>query len=237
MPADSANAYNAKALEADEIKPWHISRLTLAWQRANQIEPLDGKLGPITRESLEMSATPPDPGEDPGAAIMLLGLELAENELGKGEDPELGNNRGADVYRYRSEDGTGMPSQGNGPWCSSFAASRHEVAAGNLGLEMACRTSRSAKRYCDLMTAGGRPLDEPEPGCIVVWSRGAPSTWGTSRKGHIGICVSYDPGMDTLITIEGNKTQRGQRFAKVARFAYRAGSWRSRLYGLATLAA
>jgi hypothetical protein len=237
MPVDSANAYNAKALEADEIKPWHISRLTLAWQIAKGIEPVDGKLGPITRESLEVSPTPPEPGDDPGLAIMLLGLELAELELGKGEDPALGNNRGADVDRYRSEDGTGMGPGGAGPWCASFAASRHVVAAGNLELEMGCRTSRNAKRYCDLMTAGGRPLDEPEPGCIVVWHRGARGTWGRSRKGHIGLCVSYDPSMDTLITIEGNKTQRGQRFAKVARFAYRAGSWRSGLYGLATLAA
>jgi hypothetical protein len=142
-------------------------------------------------------------------------------ELGNGE--QGGNNDGPCVWRYRRwvDD--------DQPWCAALVSYCYEEAAGMVGrpLPKGLRRTHSAKQLGERVKIAGQELRVPELGCVVVWHRGLP----TASTGHIGICESYDPTTDTLISIEGNK---GKAPSPVQRYRYVGKAWREDLYLIAT---
>lgn len=211
--------YNQNQIIKGNIWGSHITKLTEHWQKYYLLK-VDGKCGPDTLKNIL--------GGDTIDVAKVDVLLVAEKEIGKGEDPAIGNNRGADVDRYRAGDGTGKGQGGRGSWCGSFVSFCHVEAAGGFP---PFETSRGAKRLGRNVAAVGRECDLPEPGAVIVWDRGK-LKW----RGHVGLCHHYDVTTDTLITIEGNKNRRGQRFAKVGYFTYPNGLWRKKLDRIATLA-
>jgi len=148
-------------------------------------------------------------------------LAVVRSELGKGESGL--NNSGPDVIRYRAG------ASDNQPWCAAFVSYAYLRAAKAIGVKLPypLRRCHSAKRLGGLVMQAGQKLDVPEPGCVVVWHRGAPG----SAFGHIGVCEEYDPKTDSLVTIEGN---RGTFPSVVTRFRYPDGKWREHLEYVAT---
>jgi hypothetical protein len=148
-------------------------------------------------------------------------VAVVRAELGKGETGA--NNTGPDVIRYRAG------ASDNQPWCAAFVSYAYARAAKACGVKLPppLRRCHSAKRLGGLVMQAGQMLDAPEPGCVVVWHRGAPG----SAFGHIGVCEEYDPATDTLTAIEGN---RGSFPSVVSRFRYPAGKWREHLEMIAT---
>ncbi len=214
-----SNEYNQQLINSGMLRGVDLTKLTEHWQKYYLLK-IDGKCGPNTLKSLLGGAT-----IDISEVDVLL---VAEKEIGKGEDPTLGNNRGADVDRYRAGDGTNKGEGGSGSWCGSFVSFCYVEAAGG---DLPFKTSRGAKRLGRNVAAAGRECDLPEPGAVIVWDRGR-LKW----QGHVGLCHHYDPTTDTLVTIEGNKNKRGRRFAKVGYFTYPNGLWRKKLDRIATLA-
>jgi murein DD-endopeptidase MepM/ murein hydrolase activator NlpD len=51
----AADEYNARQLDARELKPWHITELVLFWQAHHGPLVVDGQAGPATIESLDAS--------------------------------------------------------------------------------------------------------------------------------------------------------------------------------------
>jgi uncharacterized protein (TIGR02594 family) len=145
-------------------------------------------------------------------------VAVARAELGKGETGL--NNSGPDIVRYRA----GL--NDNQPWCAAFVSYCYLRSAKAVGVKPV-RRSHSAKVLGRLVAKAGQVLEQPEPGCVVVWHRGAPG----SAFGHIGVCEEYDPATDTLVTIEGN---RGSFPSVVTRYRYPNGKWREHLELIAT---
>lgn len=128
--------------------------------------------------------------------LRLRVLAIAKQEIGKGEDPRLGNNRGSDVYRYRGADGAGA-------WCAAFAGYCIEHAYKEMGRALPFKRSNGAKRlFKNIRKAGtylGRATAAVRPGDVVCWHRGKAGSW----QGHIGIVSEiHDDG--TFSSIEGN---------------------------------
>lgn len=148
-------------------------------------------------------------------------VAVVRAELGRGETD--GNNNGPDVVRYRG----GLDDRA--PWCAAFVSYAYLRAAKGLGVKLPppLRRSHSAKRLGGLVMQAGQKLDVPEPGCVVVWHRGAPG----SALGHIGVCVEYCTRTDSLVTIEGN---RGSFPSVVTLYRYPLGKWREHLDFVAT---
>jgi hypothetical protein len=177
-------------------------------------------------------------------AIERRALEMAQAEIGCGE---VTNNRGPDIDRYRSGDGTGKGPGGAGAWCSVFCAYVLLAAVESLNAEghdfaLPFKTSRGAKRLVKNMGLAGSFVDVSysplliRPGSLIAWHRlGADGvvTW----RGHVGMVVRYCPETDELVTIEGNKSTKRGRLANVAEFRYPNGRWRKRLFRIATLVA
>lgn len=226
--------YNQREIDRGNLTIRHVTELVRVFQESAELELLvDGRFGPNTVAALVSARhMQPAPAADrPGEAIMLGALSLNLAEIGQGETH--GNNRGPRIDFYRETDGTGIGPGGSGAWCATLQSSSLVRSAGDLDLELACRTSRGAKNLGDYVGQAGRFLSIPEVGCFVVWHR------GIGRQGHIGQCVSYDLATDTLVCVEGNKLEprpRRSRWATVAEHTYPNGLWRPKLYCLSTLA-
>jgi len=211
----------------------HIVELTRFWQTSHGLE-VDGLPGRRTVESIEAAISPPSTDAPDWALFQERTVAIALGEEGQGEDPKAGNNRGEAVYKYRRGDATGRPWDLDGPWCASYASWCFARSGEGLGYRLPFRTSRGAKRLTENVAEAGRRCTHPEVNAAICWHR---SRLGAlSRKGHIGFIVAYDPAADSMVTVEGNKNRRGERFAKVERFHYPNGRWRRDLYLMATMA-
>ena len=129
-----------------------------------------------------------------------------------------GNNLGPFVEKYLVPAGLRPPQ----PWCAAFVSWCVHKAARKLKRNApipylaGARAILNRARRLDLLT------HDPQPGDLVVWSRGNPA----GPMGHIGIVAGREDG--AIDTIEGNKT------SKVERFSYRLGSM-PRLLGFVRL--
>ena len=163
-------------------------------------------------------------------------LAIAVSCRGMGEDPELGNNRGADIDHFRMHDG--VPEArlhqarvgGSGAWCAVFVSYCWASAALELGIELPHENRRGAKRLALNVGVAGRylakagrwplrtvkwqpySLGRPSvpPGAVIAWDA---SKWrirgpGDRWKGHVGIVYSYNKNTDSMVVIEGNHNNR-----------------------------
>jgi hypothetical protein len=222
-----------RELGAGRLRFRHIAEMTRFWQAGHGL-PVDGLPGRRTVESIEVALGGHSTDAPDWALFQKRALAIALAEEGQGEDPKLGNNRGAAIYKYRRGDGTGRPWDIAGPWCAAFASWCLMRSAEGLGYGPPFKTSRGAKRLTENVAAAGRRCAVPEPGALICWHR---SRLGRmSRKGHVAFVVSYDPATDTLVSVDGNKLGRGERWADVEQFTHPRGRWRRGLYLMATMA-
>jgi len=95
--------------------------------------------------------------------------EVAKGEIGVKEITGDGSNPRIEEYHAATSIGA---SDDDVPWCASFACWCLEQAG------LASTDSPAARSFLKW----GRAIDEPEPGCIAVFSRGDPDGW----QGHVG---------------------------------------------------
>lgn len=148
-------------------------------------------------------------------------VEMAVRELGKGEDPLLGNNQGHDVVRYRG----GIDDKG--AWCADFVFYCYAQAAKRLygsRESLPFKRSRSAKGLYRRIGKAGSFVKRPMVGDVVLFERGLDGDW----KGHIGIVEQVDSTGYT--SIEGNV---GKVPARVKRVTHLFGA--DRFLGFARL--
>ena len=197
--------YNLKEIDKGNFTQIMIAQLVEFWQGCKNLEP-DGKCGPDTQQSLIDSMFEGD-GVDIGP-LAAAALEIARREIGYGE--EGGNNSGMHVAKYHriADDGN---DDDDGAWCAAFVSYCFEEGAKQIGIEMPFKRSGGAKRLFSNVTVTGANVQDPRPGDVVLWDRGAPGSW----QGHIGIVESVSDGI--LHTIEGNV---GSYPSKVKRLSY-----------------
>ena len=142
----------------------------------------------------------------------LVAIALAE--VGKGES--LANNKGPDLDKYRSGDGTGRPVAVLGAWCASFLSwCIMKLFKGNPPF----KTSRSAGTLGDNIAAYGKQYTVPAAGRFLVWDRGS-KEW----EKHIALCVFFDPATNICVLVDGNV---GRYPSKVR--VYASLNWQHRL--------
>lgn len=182
---------------------------------------VDGKLGPDSRAVLH---TGPEPK---GGLFGTLALRWIVSQIGKGEDPALGNNRGSDIEEWLAADGTGRPadtSRDDGMawmWCAVLISAGLVAGAKALGKQLPCETSRGALDLARKMRNGGAALvdvDDVAPGDVLLLDRGKVG----GRDYHICI-VERVLGGGVVGTVEGNV---GKVPAKVKRLQRDLGACR-----------
>jgi len=149
-------------------------------------------------------------------------LELAHEDIGKGEDCDHGgihrNNCGAYVRLVRGD-------AKRAAWCAAAVSYWFRIAAAQLEVKLPFVPSHSARRlFKRMVAAGGVVVTQPQAGDVALWSR-PPNPFSD----HIGI-VSGVEAFGLFSAIEGN---RGTRNAKVAEFRHRVGE--PRLLGFVRL--
>lgn len=218
--------YNTLHVRQGDITEPMLQLLTAAFQKQVGLT-VDGFCGPKTRvllmERIARRRAVQRVTTSPRQDYIKRVLAIAEAEIGKGEDPKLGNNLSGDISRYRRGDGTGRPPNKPQEWCASFVSYCFLKAARDLGYPAPFKGSRGARHLGEMALEKGTRLSHPEKGALVVWKR------GVLRQGHIGVAISHEMVTDELVTIEGNKRAKGKRFAYVERFTYPQGSWRKKL--------
>ena len=218
---------NVTVVMNGQVSPDMLRELVESWQRANGLM-VDGVLGPQTRGAITLvlmandKRTPRPTRIYSSISIAERAVAIAVAEIGRGEDPKLGNNQGHDIERYKAY--TGLGSGGSDAWCAVFMSYCFKMAAGG---KESFELSAGAKKLLRSVSKVGREPAYPETGAVICWHRGIKLDW----RGHVGIVEQFDRASDTLTVIEGNKGSP----ARVARFIYPAGLWRQRLYGVAVL--
>jgi hypothetical protein len=147
-----------------------------------------------------------DPPPPPRSRYAQAVLAVAITQIGRGEHGA--NNTGPDLDRYRN----GGP---GGAWCAAFVSWCLEQAVRSAGAVMSpVKRSHGAKRlFANVVVAGAR-VEEPAPGDIVCWHRGAKN----AATGHVGI-VSRVEG-NAFYSIEGN---RGGYPSRVREYGHEVG--------------
>jgi uncharacterized protein (TIGR02594 family) len=103
-------------------------------------------------------------------------MDIARGELGTREVPGPGSN--PDVVSYYAEAGHPEIAEDETAWCAAYVGAMLTRAGyPNTG-------SLAARSYLSY----GRKIAAPEPGCIVVFWRGSPTSW----QGHVGFYVRHD---------------------------------------------
>lgn len=164
----------------------------------------------------------------------LRALELAIQEIGKGEDPSLGNNRGRAVDAYRAHAGLAWS---KGPWCAVFVSAMLARAAGGVD-SVPFKLSPGARNLWDsaALSPGALCVAVPQPGDIIVWKRR--NRLKLVVGGHIAFVRRYLPEKnDLLVTVDGNRdrTRGGKKYALVDAFFHSQGDWRHDLVGIVRL--
>jgi uncharacterized protein (TIGR02594 family) len=116
-------------------------------------------------------------------------MPIARGELGVKERPGSGNNPRVVEYLNSTDLDSDSASSDETPWCSAFVNWCVE-RSGNEGTNSAW-----ARSWLDW----GRRTEEPVPGCIVVFSRGA-------NSGHVAFYVSRDG--DSIRVLGGNQSDQ-----------------------------
>jgi hypothetical protein len=178
---------------------------------------VDGVVGPLTWWALmnprknashaapeTRSVTKLPPG---GSRRGRAALAVAFAEIAAGAGEQGGNNRGPFVDRYLNGI-VAAPAD----WCAgfvSFCFDQHPDGC-PFGYTLG---ARDVLKRCRARGWGFDPsVEQPMPGDIVVWRRGAPSGW----QGHVGLVVETTQG-GILHTVEGN---RGGYPSRVRTFSY-----------------
>lgn len=184
-----ADLYNARELAQRRIEPRHLTALTEHYQQTRGI-PVDGKLGPVTRSSLELADPPDVLSEDEPSLLAIEWIRAAREEIGRGEAG--GNNRGTDVDRYRF-------GRTRGAWCAWFLSWTLTEACARLQRPVPIQVTGGAKRLYRRVGRQGRFVALPETGAVACWDRGARGSWA----GHVGLVVRVEG--PSFQTIEGNR--------------------------------
>lgn len=132
-------------------------------------------------------------------------LDLARAEIGVKE--VTGNRDNPVIMQYYADAGHPHITHDETPWCAAFVgAILKKAGLPNTGL----LTARSYLTY-------GVGLQTPEPGCIVVMTRGNPNSW----EGHVGFYVE-DAGPNIKV-LGGNQSNSVSiaSFPKAKVLAYR----------------
>ena len=211
-----AQEYNRRKMDEGSFTDEHVEKLVRSYQEAQGLA-VDGECGPKTQASLDALG-----GGAVDGSLALTALEVAIEEIGKGE--EGGNNSGPHIAKYKLIEDDGDPDD-DGAWCAAFLSWCIEEACRRLGEEMPLKRSQGAKRLFKNTGKAGAFVSQPRPGDLVCWDRGAPGSW----QGHIGIVEKVEEGV--LYTVEGNV---GRYPSKVRRFMHDLNR-QSRLEGFARL--
>jgi len=161
----------------------------------------------------------------PSLGVLLGGfaLELAHEDIGKGEDCDHGgvhkNNCGPYVRLVRGDDLRDA-------WCAAAVSYWFRGAATQLDVRLPFTPSLSARRlFKRMVAAGGTIVKLPQAGDVALWSR-PPNPF----SGHIGIVSRVEaPLPGAFFAIEANVGPR----AVVAEFPHRVGE--KRLLGFVRL--
>lgn len=170
---------------------------------------VDGKVGPLTWETLFGDATVATVAAAPDALLAAV-LQTAAKEVGTMEEPP-GSNRGPRVDQYLKAVGLD-PAAGSFSWCAAFVywcfgESARGLSRGNPVV----RTAGVMDHWRRAEQAGARRLAADDatadpsrihPGMIFVLDTGG-------GFGHTGLVEAIDGGR--LITVEGNTNDGGSR--------------------------
>lgn len=143
-----------------------------------------------------------------------------------------GNNSGPWVAFFHQIPDDGNPDN-DGSWCASFAATCHELAAAQLGIEVPANYSRrargGAKAFTNRIAAGGTlvaPVDVRDGRLYqICWDRGSYAWQGHIEYGY------YDAARDDFVTIGANVGNYRRVAGRVRRFRHE--NWTDRLWKLA----
>jgi hypothetical protein len=173
-------------------------------------------LGPIAAAWHTLRLHPPT--ASPALRLSQIGLaalDVARQEIGHGEVGR--NNAGPDLDRYRA----GGP---GGPWCAAFVSHCLEQGARQIGATLPLRRSHGARTLFARCVAAGERVEDPRPGDVVLWSRGAANSW----TGHVGIVSRVENR--GFWSVEGN---RGAFPSRVREYGHECGE--ANLIGFARL--
>jgi len=116
-------------------------------------------------------------------------LRVATDELGVREI--TGDAHNPRIINYAQEAGITWINDDETPWCSVFM---------NWVAEKA-RFQRSHSALARSWLNTGFEVNDPEPGDIVIYWRGDP----TSQKGHVGIFMGFSKDQNRIYTLGGNQ--------------------------------
>ncbi|WP_234567985.1 C40 family peptidase [Rhodohalobacter sp. 614A] len=116
-------------------------------------------------------------------------IQVATKELGISEIS--GSQHNKRILQYSNEIGISWIDDDETPWCSVFM---NWVA-------MKCGVKRSGSAAARSWLTVGLPVENPEPGDIVVYWRGDPN----SHQGHVGIFFGYSSDKSRVYTLGGNQ--------------------------------
>jgi hypothetical protein len=113
----------------------------------------------------------------------------------------LGPNDGPEIRQWLLRRGLHQPA----PWCAAFACAMVQDAAHALGIVPELHYSAGALRLLALNDS--LAIQQPEPGCLVVWDHGG-------GKGHVGIVTTVAAvagEVAAIRAIAGNTNLEGSR--------------------------
>jgi uncharacterized protein (TIGR02594 family) len=116
-------------------------------------------------------------------------LEIAIAEIGVKEI--LGPHHNSTILQYAHEAGFDWVNDDETPWCSIFV----NWCAHKAGL------NASGKANARSWLLVGMPVENPEPGDIVVFWRGSIDSW----QGHVGFFMGFDRSGERIYTLGGNQ--------------------------------
>lgn len=119
---------------------------------------------------------------------MTQWMDAARAEIGTRET--VGPEANPDVVSYYAEAGHPEVTDDETAWCAAY------VGAMLARSGLPSTGSLAARSYLNY----GRKIDQPEPGCIVVFWRGSPTSW----QGHVAFYVR-DDGAKHVRVLGGNQ--------------------------------
>jgi len=156
------------------------------WDNEGNRLKIDGDLGPKTK-----GATYYAPEQ---AGQILVSVALAEVVLGAQERP-LGRNSGPWVAKYYLQ--PEKDTANLGAWCAAFTGWCVRRAYGDTA-PYSWGARRMHRRTASWEHGKLVPLDEAQPGDLILWSRDSAGP----AYGHIGIVIGEDA--EHVYTVEGN---------------------------------
>jgi hypothetical protein len=198
-----AVAYNHMHGRVEPVDEELFALLVASYQSSIGVV-VDGALGPRTMAELTdlRDAITPVPSSPitqlavpppPQSVFGLAALRIAEREIDHGEQGR--NNYGPDLERYRR----GTTGAGDA-WCAAFISYCLEEGALQLHKPCPIVRSHSAKTLFARCLAVGYAVEEPKPGDLACYHRGA----ANAITGHINI-VKRGLIDGEWISIDGNR--------------------------------